>query len=45
MDPLSPTERKALKARAHRLDPVVMIGDAGLTAAVIREIEVALKSH
>jgi len=45
MNPLSPTERKALKARAHHLDPVVMIGDAGLTAAVIHEIEVALKSH
>ena len=42
---LSPTERKALKARAQHLDPVVMIGDAGLTAAVINEIEVALKSH
>lgn len=45
MNPLSPTERKALKARAHHLDPVVVIGDAGLTPAVVREIEVALKSH
>ena len=45
MNFLSPIERKALKARAHHLDPVVMIGDAGLTPAVIHEIEVALKSH
>ena len=45
MNLLSTTERKALKARAHHLDPVVMIGDAGLTPAVISEIEVALKSH
>lgn len=45
MNLLSPDERKALKARAHHLDPVVMIGDAGLTPAVIHEIEVALKSH
>jgi putative YhbY family RNA-binding protein len=42
---LSPIERKALKARAHHLDPVVMIGDAGLTAPVMKEIDAALKSH
>ena len=42
---LSPAERKALKARAHHLDPVVMIGDAGLTPAVMREIHLALNIH
>lgn len=42
---LSPIERRALKARAHPLDPVVMIGDQGLTAAVIREIDRNLKAH
>jgi putative YhbY family RNA-binding protein len=42
---LSPIERKALKARAHALDPVVLIGDQGLTAAVIREIDRSLKAH
>ena len=42
---LSPQERKALKARAHHLDPVVLIGDAGLSPAVLREIDVALRSH
>ena len=42
---LSPIERKALKARAHTIDPVVMIGDQGLTAAVVREIERSLKAH
>lgn len=42
---LSQEERKALKARAHHLDPVVMIGDAGLTEPVLREVDVALKSH
>lgn len=42
---LSQDEKKQLKARAHHLDPVVMIGDAGLTDAVVREIDVALKSH
>ena len=42
---LSPIERRALKARAHSLDPVVMIGDQGLTSAVIREIDRSLKAH
>ena len=42
---LSPAERKALKARAHHLNPVVIVGDAGLTPAVLREIDVHLKSH
>jgi len=42
---LSPAERRALKARAHHLNPVVIVGDAGLTEAVLREIDVHLKSH
>lgn len=45
MTTLSPTERRALKARAHALDPVVIIGDAGLTPAVLKEIDRALKAH
>ncbi len=42
---LSPIERRALKAQAHALSPVVMIGDQGLTPAVILEIERNLKAH
>jgi RNA-binding protein len=42
---LSPAQRKALKARAHALQPVVMIGGKGLTDAVLREIDANLKSH
>lgn len=42
---LSPAARKALKARAHHLDPIVIIGDAGLSPAVLREIDAALKHH
>jgi putative YhbY family RNA-binding protein len=42
---LSPAQRKALKARAHRLHPVVTIGEKGLTDAVLREIDLSLKSH
>ena len=45
MTALSPLERKSLKARAHHLNPVVLIGDAGLTPAVMREIDLAIKSH
>ena len=36
---------KALKARAHALNPVVMIGNKGLTDAVLLEIEAALETH
>ena len=35
----------ALRARAHHLNPVVMIGQHGLTEAVIRETETALNAH
>ena len=42
---LTAGERRALRARAHHLRPVVMIGDAGLTAEVLREIDTNLKSH
>ncbi|TMH87933.1 MAG: YhbY family RNA-binding protein [Betaproteobacteria bacterium] len=42
---LNPAERKALKARAHKLEPVVMIGGKGLTHEVIAEIDRALAAH
>ena len=42
---LTPSERKALKAKAHKLDPVVQIGDKGLTEQVIAEIDRALHAH
>ncbi|MCX7154261.1 MAG: YhbY family RNA-binding protein, partial [Proteobacteria bacterium] len=42
---LPAAERKALKARAHPLKPVVMIGDAGLSPGVLAEIERGLASH
>jgi RNA-binding protein len=45
MNPLAPAQRRALKAQAHHLEPVVIVGDAGLTPAVVREIDVHLKSH
>ena len=42
---LTPVERKALKAKAHKLEPVVQIGAKGLTEEVIAEIDRALKAH
>lgn len=42
---LSPAQRKAHRADAHHLDPVVMIGAEGLTAAVLREADLALNAH
>ena len=45
MPGLSPSRRRELKARAHALDPVVLIGGAGLSPAVLAEIDCALKNH
>ena len=42
---LSSAQRSELRGRAHHLEPVVMIGDAGLTAAVMAEIDRALNAH
>jgi RNA-binding protein len=42
---LSPAERKALRAVAHHLDPVVAIGDAGLSESVLAETDRALAAH
>jgi RNA-binding protein len=42
---LTPAQRRFLRALAHPLRPVVMIGDAGLSDAVLKETERSLKSH
>jgi len=42
---LTPKERAHLKARAHVLEPVVKVGQGGLTDAVIAEIDRALTAH
>ncbi|ARU04323.1 RNA-binding protein [Comamonas serinivorans] len=42
---LSIAERKAHRAEAHHLDPVVMVGADGLTPAVLKEADGALNAH
>nr|WP_276559051.1 ribosome assembly RNA-binding protein YhbY [Fluoribacter dumoffii] len=37
--------KKSLKAQAHHLKPVVLLGAKGLTEAVIAETDVALLAH
>jgi len=43
--PLSSAERRRLRAIAHHLQPVVTVGDAGLTDSVLAELERALDDH
>jgi RNA-binding protein len=42
---LTPAQRKEHRAAAHHLDPVVMIGGEGFTAAVEKELDAALNAH
>jgi putative YhbY family RNA-binding protein len=42
---LTPAQRKVHRADAHHLDPVVMVGGDGLTAAVKKETDAALNAH
>ena len=42
---LSSSRRSELRAQAHKLKPVVLIGDKGLTENVLAEVDRALKAH
>jgi RNA-binding protein len=43
--PLTPRQRAGLKARAHAIEPVVHIGQAGASEAVVAEVDRALTAH
>ncbi len=43
--PLTSSRRSELRAQAHKLNPVVLIGEKGLTDEVIAEIERSLNAH
>lgn len=45
MKSLTPAQRQFLKSLAHARQPVVMIGNQGLTAAVLKEVDQALNAH
>ena len=45
MTELNPTQRRALRATAHHLNPVVSISQKGLTPTVLAEIDRCLKAH
>jgi RNA-binding protein len=42
---LTPKQRRYLRSLAHHRKPVAMIGTAGLTSAVIKEIDQCLSRH
>lgn len=42
---LTPAERSELRSEAHGLKPIVLIGDAGLSSAVLKEIDAGLNAH
>lgn len=42
---LTPAERRAHRAEAHHLSPVVLVGGDGMTANVRKEIDAALNAH
>ena len=42
---LTEKQRKYLRGLAHGRDPIVMIGQSGLSPAVTREMDIALGAH
>ena len=42
---LTTRERAALKSRAHPLEPVVQVGQAGLSDSLVSEVDRALTAH
>lgn len=45
MKSLTAAQRQHLRSLAHTRQPVVMIGNNGLSASVLKEIELALNAH
>ncbi len=43
--PLTQPQKRFLRSRAHSIKSIVMIGSAGLTPAVIRELDLSLAHH
>ncbi|PKN51804.1 MAG: ribosome assembly RNA-binding protein YhbY [Deltaproteobacteria bacterium HGW-Deltaproteobacteria-13] len=45
MDKLKGSQRKYLRAQAHHLKPLVIIGAKGVTEQLIGSVDLALKDH
>lgn len=45
MSELSSGQRKELRSKAHHLDPIVLIGNRGVTESLIKSIDSALEAH
>jgi RNA-binding protein len=45
MEQLKGTQRKYLRAQAHHLKPLVIIGRNGINSQVIGSVDLALKDH
>jgi RNA-binding protein len=43
--PLADNQKRDLRQRGHALKPIVIIGSAGLSEAVVREIDRSLEHH
>lgn len=43
--PITEAQKKYLRALGHKLKPVVLVGNAGLSEAVIAETNEALRAH
>ena len=42
---LTSSQKRSLSAKAHALKPVILLGQQGLTPAVLAETECALQAH
>jgi len=42
---MTPRQRQHLKALAHKRKPVVLVGNAGVAAPLLKELEIALERH
>ncbi len=45
MDPLKGSQRKYLRAQAHHLKPVILVGAKGSTASLLKSVDQALNDH
>ncbi len=43
--PLSESQKKYLRGRGHDLKPLIMVGDAGLSASLMAEYESTIAHH